>query len=610
LSTPSYPSADEYQRALNTPALCFEDADLRRGTPRLSRWGLPVAWSGQFATVFRLETPSGPRAVRCFTAQVSDHQARYAALHDHLLRRDAPMLADFTFLPRGIRVAGRWLPMVKMEWVEGQPLDRVVEEAALEGDKRRLHELAAAWDATVRGLAQVGVTHGDLQHENILVSNAGGPPQMRLVDYDGAFVPALNGRVALEQGHPHYQHPARSRSEYGPHLDAFPALVILLSLQALAVEPGLWRRHHTDKHLILRGDDFAAPDHSALLQELARSPSEEVRRLTARLVYACGLPSERVLERAGDEEARASAARPRSRWQARPIRTPRSAVAAHPEPDPARASTAASGAGVPSDVDWRRTWQPTSAGAHGAAARVHEAAASDPVGSGTPALWQGAARGVAQGRARLGRAAQRAVDQAGAATQQAWRALRVAEDAPPMGAGASLVLLLATALLLAGLLGLLGVSGFGLLVTQPGAAGRQLLASALLGGLTPALFVATRRPSVAVGAHALVLALLIGASRPGWSPLLYAALSALAAGAPLWRRRHLSIRMRDVLLSALAAMLVRGAVALLLWDEPVTLLLVAIEAAAVAAATLSAIGVGRGLRAVTEWLAAAVAEGP
>lgn len=601
----AYPSADDFRRAVGTPALSFDDVELKQGTARLNRMGLPTVWSGQFASVYRLETPAGPRAVRCFTAQVSDHQARYAALHTHLRGRAAPMLADFAFLPKGIRIAGTWRPIVKMEWVEGLPLDRVVEEAVEAGDRARIAALAEVWIETMRGLARSGVTHGDLQHENILVRSESVVPSMRLVDYDGVWVPALHGRAALESGHPHYQHPARGRGEFGPHLDSFPALLILLSLRALAVEPQLWRRFHTDKHLILRNDDLRTPWQSPLLLALTRSPSDDVRRLTLELVQACGQPPAQVKPPA---ELAAGAA---AGWGTRARRTPNPAAAL---------GAAAPGAAAPdaqADVDWRRTWG--AGGVAGSSAAPPQAEQEPEARRLRVPLWLGGATGgrlaaalaaSRHGTARAMGAGATTLTGAREAGAALWATLLRAEPAPPAPLGASLLLTLTVGLLAAGAMGALGAAGFGQLAVAQGAWGRQALSSFLLGLLAPALLVSTRRMGAAAGAHALALLLLLGASRPGWSPLLYAGISTLAAAGPLWPLRGALITPRAALVSALLGLVVRAAAAALLWSESGNVALVVAEMGAALAAGALAVGVGAGLRALVAWLAAAFTLAP
>ena len=121
------------------------------------------------------------------------------------------------------------------------------------------------------------IAHGDLQHGNILVSHG----QIKLIDYDGLFVPRSFGLTSREEGHRNYQHPARSGRDYGPYLDAFPGWLILVSLS------GRWRRipafggatHGGDECLLFRREDFDQPKQSRAFHLVARSPSPEVHAL-------------------------------------------------------------------------------------------------------------------------------------------------------------------------------------------------------------------------------------------------------------------------------------------------------------------------------------------
>src|SRR5882762_9926335 len=80
-----YPGAAEYQRALQHPDLCFADPDLAGASVDLSPLGLPLAISGNFASVFPLTCPDGRRlAVRCFVRSPHDLEERYAAIDETL----------------------------------------------------------------------------------------------------------------------------------------------------------------------------------------------------------------------------------------------------------------------------------------------------------------------------------------------------------------------------------------------------------------------------------------------------------------------------------------------------------------------------------------------
>ncbi len=261
----AWPTPVDYHAALQHPQLCFADPELRAGEVVRTPLGLPLVASGNFASVYQVRT--GPNrdarwAVRCFLRHVADLPRRYAAIDRHLRRRRPPSIVGFEFVERGVLVRGQWYPIVKMAWVAGQPLNAWV-EAHLQ-QPERLRDLATRWTALSSELAAAGIAHGDLQHGNVLVDG----DTLQLVDYDGMFVPALGGLPGSEVGHPAYQHPGRTPRDFGPDIDRFPALVVLVALLALALEPALWQRHNNGDNLLFRPADFREPARSALFAEL------------------------------------------------------------------------------------------------------------------------------------------------------------------------------------------------------------------------------------------------------------------------------------------------------------------------------------------------------
>ncbi|MCS7020159.1 MAG: WG repeat-containing protein, partial [Bernardetiaceae bacterium] len=117
--------------------------------------------------------------------------------------------------------------------------------------------------------------HGDLKHDNIMVRPDG---SLLLIDYDGMFVPALQGRQALELGGQGYQHPARTAQHFNRHLDDFSILIISLSLHALAAAPELYYEKTTD-NLLLAQTDLQNLQTSAILNRLFVLNHPEVNRL-------------------------------------------------------------------------------------------------------------------------------------------------------------------------------------------------------------------------------------------------------------------------------------------------------------------------------------------
>ena len=268
-----WPGITDYSEAVQNPRLCFKGTELEPGQVSLNQRGMPLVFSGAFACVYPVSVGSGTFAVRCFTREVSDQQARYGELSNYLLNVLPPSFVHFEYVERGIRLRGDWYPIVKMEWVDGELLSRFVESRLNQPDT--LRRIAAQWrggpTASLRGLR---IAHNDLQHGNVMAQKDG---SIRLVDYDGMFLPKFRGERSPELGHKNYQHPERTSEHYDENVDNFPSLVIYLSLLGIASDPGLWDFHDED-NLIFTRNDYADPGQSETLQaaeEVSRSSRGE-----------------------------------------------------------------------------------------------------------------------------------------------------------------------------------------------------------------------------------------------------------------------------------------------------------------------------------------------
>ena len=95
---------------------------------------------------------------------------------------------------------------------------------------------------------------------------------MKLIDYDGMWVPSLAGKKSGEVGHPSYQHPQRLREgTYNLEVDRFPLLLIATALRALK-EKGrtLWEKYDNGDNLLFKEADLRAPLKSHLFLDLTR----------------------------------------------------------------------------------------------------------------------------------------------------------------------------------------------------------------------------------------------------------------------------------------------------------------------------------------------------
>ncbi len=267
-----WPSAQDFCEAIQSPRVCFSDEELRRSSVDTNHLGLPRVASGAFASVYRLSSSKGDWAVRCFNSRVKDQAERYACISRFICSDNLPYTVWFQYLENGIRVNGEWYPILKMDWVEGSPLNHFVDANVTDSDK--LESTRGKFQRMLMDLQTEHVAHGDLQHGNIIIRD----DEFVLVDYDGMFVPALRGFPSLEKGHPNYQHPRRGAEDFNQSLDNFSAWLIDSALLSLREDPELWTNFGAgDESLLFRRSDLLEPQRSPLFIALLTHSSSDIR---------------------------------------------------------------------------------------------------------------------------------------------------------------------------------------------------------------------------------------------------------------------------------------------------------------------------------------------
>ncbi|MFD5697177.1 protein kinase domain-containing protein [Streptomyces lasiicapitis] len=251
---------------------------------------MPKPVSGGSATVFSLISDDGRRtAVKCFTRYVTDQERRYQKISEHLAQVDfeslsQPWKMNFEYISDEILVEGVRYPILMMDWVEGIRLSQWL--SIHYQDQTAVAEVAQKFAELVNDLHRSNIAHGDLQHGNLLIAH---DRTLRLVDYDGLFVPALAGERGNEIGHRNYQSPRRTLDDFGPEMDNFSAWVIYASLNSVAADPALWSQLHDadGEFLLLSEDDFSDPASSARFPDLLRHPNPVVNASLSQLQLLC-----------------------------------------------------------------------------------------------------------------------------------------------------------------------------------------------------------------------------------------------------------------------------------------------------------------------------------
>ena len=286
----AWPVSQDYNEAIQSPASTLADPELKAGEPVLNPLGLPMPRSGNFADVYEFRDAAGSEwAVKCFTREIPGLQERYCEISKHLVQAKLPFTVDFQYQEKGIRVRGAWYPILKMRWVEGLLFNEFVRHGLTK--KNLLEALGQIWLRMGKRLREANLAHADLQHGNVILVPGSKATSLavKLIDYDGMYVPGLAGKKSGEVGHPAYQHPQRLREgTYSADVDRFSLLAIYCALRGLVAEGrNLWERYDNGDNLLFREADFRQPGGSALLKELWQIPDAAVHDLVGHVVLAC-----------------------------------------------------------------------------------------------------------------------------------------------------------------------------------------------------------------------------------------------------------------------------------------------------------------------------------
>jgi len=235
----NYPLISEYIEAIKAAEENFEQ--LKHLRPVLGEDGEPVMTSGNFAVVFKMKDSQTEKlhAVKCFLKEQEGRAEAYRMIAEELEHISSKYLTPIRYLDDELFVdtqnSGETeFPVLLMDWVEGETLDKYVIKNKYDGAKlsslvRSFHDLSI-W------LLSQPFAHGDLKPDNIIVTE---DDNLVLVDYDGMYVPEMFGLEAREQGSPNYRTPNKDKmaNEFCKRIDDFAIIHIMLSLRVYSLFP-------------------------------------------------------------------------------------------------------------------------------------------------------------------------------------------------------------------------------------------------------------------------------------------------------------------------------------------------------------------------------------
>ena len=252
----NYPLLSEYIESIKLAEDNFEE--LKHLRLVLDEDGKPVMSSGNFAVVFKMKDEQTGKlyALKCFTKEQEGRAEAYRLIAEELESVNSSYLTPIKYLGKELFVDSSAtdeteFPVLLMDWVEGKTLDKYIRENL--DDQYALEMLAYQFSRLAMWLLPQPFAHGDLKPDNIIVREDG---SLVLVDYDGMYVPAMKGQKARELGSPDFRHPSRTADEFNEHIDDFPIASILLSLKAIALQPGLLEEYGAKDRLLFSTSDY------------------------------------------------------------------------------------------------------------------------------------------------------------------------------------------------------------------------------------------------------------------------------------------------------------------------------------------------------------------
>ena len=252
----NYPLISEYIESIKNSEDNFNVLSTLR--PVYDEAGEIVMSSGNFAVVFKMKDESSGKlyAVKCFLREQEGRDTAYQQITDELEYVSSNYLCSIKYFQKELFVdstvsSDTEFPVLLMDWAEGVTLDKYVHQHI--SDKYALQLITYQFCRMAAWLMSQPFAHGDLKPDNILVTEDGA---LVLVDYDGMYVPAMQGQKARELGSPDYRHPLRTEDCFNEHIDDFPLALIGMSLKAIALDTSLLQNNAKTDSLLFSESDF------------------------------------------------------------------------------------------------------------------------------------------------------------------------------------------------------------------------------------------------------------------------------------------------------------------------------------------------------------------
>lgn len=229
-----YPLISEYIEAILSSEDNFDKLSNLR--PILDEYGNPIMSSGNFAVVFKMTDGEKIYAIKCFLKEQKGRKEAYNQICDYMSSIHTKYFVSTNYYDKELFVnttqtEENEFPVLLMDWIDGLGLEEYVSQNLGNGEK--LSNLYNNIQNMIEWLLPSHLAHGDLKPDNIIV-NADG--DIVLIDYDGMFVPSMQGQHSREQGTPQFQYQGRTKSDFNEYIDDYAAIFLALIIKIISID--------------------------------------------------------------------------------------------------------------------------------------------------------------------------------------------------------------------------------------------------------------------------------------------------------------------------------------------------------------------------------------
>ena len=232
--------------------------------------GEPYRSSGAFAVVFKMRDPRTGQlyALKCFTEEQEGRAEAYRKIEEELEVAGTTYFTSMRYYERELFVdssvsSESEFPVLLMDWVEGCTMELYIREHYR--DSYAMEMLCYRFCRLAAYLRSQPFAHGDVKPDNIMVSDTG---MLTLIDYDGMFVPSMQGESSPTLGTEEFRHPFRTPELFDATIDDFALASIALSLRAIALDSQLLDLYGAPDRLLFSANDYRDLAQSKVMQAI------------------------------------------------------------------------------------------------------------------------------------------------------------------------------------------------------------------------------------------------------------------------------------------------------------------------------------------------------